>query len=745
MDRLSWDNTVEYALISESQGRVVIPEPINFDDGNGNIYTRDDKSKGFLTTKSNDLEFHGAGNDFLQTQSWNKGIAEDVLLDKRIKSDDRIDEAWRPASRNYLDMGEHTVDEKSGGTKISKTKVAEGGLKKLIDSKLSDEFDLTSTLDIDGNTIDSLITSTLFNDGKQVLLRSELSVEDGTQVRAVVSGGDQLNGQCFPFVVDINSDSENIDNSISDKISASSDFYSDLISLYQTAPFLTASDTTKSLKINGKVKATVSDPHDGVSPLDLARLDIVIYESGGDFLFKEAILLDQCDPAVGGSFVEYTFSDYELLVNQGESVAIGLLSKTTDGILWTMTETAIVIEEESIFAPTDSRCLTYKQAFNRLLYLITGTKDLVSSDLLTTGELAEDVINNGFWARGFPDVHNEGTDEERKISFNISLGNLIEHIDALIPIAWGVKVIGNVEYFWIEPLIYTQQNFAGVNFLNTTTNRLTGKISTAYIKAESIKRKKLKKNFYGKLEFGSSKGGDKYEEVYGLQSVSGKAEFTTVNSKSDSKYSKLSPFRLGDVDQELARRKPYDLYPDTDTRYDSDIMCVRAMLEGGKYYLKRWTDVPYETAPTGVYSVDTAYNLEFTPAQLMLKHGFVINVGLFHYSKGVNDANIVFASSNCNSAFKSKKVGEDILEEDGLIPNSRLDAPRTRPWIMECNAKVSQEIEDSITGETNGVPNWYGLVSILTNDGLQQFRLVKSDVNKEGKHKFVEAFINTTL
>lgn len=728
IDTVSHKNVVEYALISDSQKRVEIEEPINYKDGNRNIYERDEDSRGFITARSNELEFSGVGAETLRTQVVTKGVREDILLEKKIKSDDRIDELWRNTIPVYMDLAELEVTEKKGGGIVAKTKASEGGLKKIIDSKKSDSFDLTSTIDVAGNTIPSLSTETIFLESREIFLRSVLSVEDNTEIGAAVSGGDTLNARCFPFVVDINSDQANIDYALGDKLSAASNDYASLSADKIGNCFLTSSDNDKRLRINGKVKATIIDSDVSVGP---NHMDIVIYDGFGDFRFKEAIKLTDFNPANLGEVIEYTFNDYELEVKQGESVAIGLLSDTADGIRYRVTETEIEITEDSIFPSSDSKCLTYKQVLNRLLYMITGVDNLVVSDLLTTGSLSEDTLLNGFWARAFPDVVNSGTDEERKIQFNVSLDDVLDHIEAIIPKAWWVEKIGNQEYFRIEPYSYTQQNFDGIKFGDKDEN---GKV--IYLEAENIKRKVLGKNFFSTLLFGSEKGGDNYEEVFGLRSINGKASFSTINIKNKSEYSVLSPFRMGDVDVEIPRRKPYSLYPEEDTRYDSDIMCIRSKKTGAFYSVKKWQDV-FESSPTGLYRPNSAYNLDITPARLLLNHGSKINAGLVHHP----NESIVWAESNCNSSFRSKVSGEDILAEDGIIPHSRLDSPTIKPWSVECTASVSQEVEDLITGKTNGVFNWFGFFVIKTPNGIERFRLIKSDLNKEGKHKLIEAFI----
>lgn len=726
IDQVTHKNDIEYSLVSDSQGTVLIPEPINYDEGNRNIYERDEKSKGFMVARTNNLEFHGLGAETMLKQIVTKGIAEDILLQKRMKSNDRVDELWRSTIPVYMDLTEYEKIEKKGGSYTVKAKAAEGGLKKIIDSKISDSFDLNSQFDLNGNALPALSTEQVFLESREIFLRSVLSVEDGVEI-GVLASGDNLNARCFPFVVDINSDQGNIDYALGDKLSAASGNYTDLSADKIGNCFLTSSDNVKRLTINGKVKVTLIDGGAGTM-----KMDFIFYEGSADFAYNDSrtISLVPSTTTTLGNTMEYTFNDFQVDVKQGDSLAIGMLS-TVNGIRYSVSETEITITEDSIFPSSTVRCLTYKQALNRLLHIITGTDNLVNSDLLTTGELNEDVLSNGFWIRGFPDVINEGTDEERKIQFNMSLENILDHIEALVPKAWWVERIGSQEYFRLEPYSYTQQNFVGIPFGNKNEK---GQI--IYQEAFNIKRKALGKNFYSTLVFGSEKGGDNYEEVFGLRSINGKASFSTINKNNKSEYSVLSPFRLGDVDVEIPRRTPYSLYPEEDTRYDSDIMCIRTKKLGEKYYPKKWQDL-FESAPTGIYRPDSAYNLDTTPARLLRKHGSKINVGLVHYP----NSKIIFAESNCNSSYVSKVAGEDAVDEDAPIPHSILDNPTTRPFSVDCNAQVTQEIEDYMTGMTNGVFNWFGLLGINTGQGIEYFRLIKSDLNKEGKHKFVEAYV----
>lgn len=738
---LGYQNNVEHALISKTQGRVVIPEPINHDEGNGTIYERDSGSRGFLKTKSNSLEFYGRAVQFLLAQKALKGIVEDVILQKRVKDESRLDERWRTVSEVYLDMAELRFDgDKADSGGVAKTKAVQGGLFKNIESRLNDRVDLVATessdgtpiLDDQGDKLPKLATVSVQLDNREIFLRSEATVEDGTLIKAVVSGGDNLNARCIPFKFNPNSDLGNLQDSIGDKLSAASNDYAKLTVDKQGNLTLFNSSNDKLLTLNGRVEIRIVDPDIGSLTLDL-----VIYENGIECDFKEKIQLDTTDPIQVGNVASFDFNDYQLEIKKGESFAIGILTDTVDGVHYEVYNTYLQITEDSVYPTTYTRAMTPLEMGNRILHLTTGRPNLLRSSLLEKGGKHEHrLLTQGFWVRNFPDVIKEGTDEERRIQFTTSLSEFLEHLEALEPIAWWVEHEGKKEVMRIESLKYTQQNFVGIKY-GRFTGEENGNRRIAYIKAQKVKRQVLKDEYYGKVELGSKKGGNGYEEIFGLQSISGKAEWATVNAKkSNSVYSKLSPYRLGDVDVELPRRRQYVDFPDTDTKYDSDIMCLDCKKVGGNYYLKKWQDV-FETAPKGIYRPDSAYNLEFTPRHFFETHSFVISTTLYKH----RDAQVKFSSSNCNSSVISKKTGELELVEDGPIPHSELERPRIRETSVDLVLKVEQELEDMITGRTDGVPNWFGLVAVDTGQEIEYMRLVKVDTNKEGKHKLVEAYV----
>ncbi|MDF0706612.1 hypothetical protein [Flagellimonas okinawensis] len=723
-----YSNNVDYKFISKTLGKVSIPEPINYDDGIRNIYERDGNSKGFLKTKSNNLEFYNEGREYLIRQYASKGVTEDLILQRNIKSKYRLDERWRTISETYLNLGELSFNRNT-----AKVKATEGGLYKVIDSKKSDEFDLVDNTASNGKILPDLNRTTVQVDGRDILRISKMEVEDGTRVNHPVSGGDTTEAKTVPFNIYENSDKVDLQSVFEYRWGIANDTWANFIGGDLFAGFLVSgADFDTVLKLNGRIELQMVDtPWPGT-----LRLDILRYrdDGNGGFEKKEVIPLDSISTALLNT-ASFDFNNYPLEVQQGDYITFGVFSDTLDGIKYEYYNTTLEIREDSTFPASAMNCLTYKTLGERLVAKITGQSNaFYCSEMEDNGIWEGHLVTNGFWARNFPDVIQEGTDEERKIQFTTSLEDFLKHLYAIRPIAWWVEKVGNKERMRVELLTYTQQNFIGIKYAEVSEDEY-GKRTTTYLQPSSdLERKTLKDNFYKSITLGSDKGGDNYEEVAGLQSISGKASWSTVNNKSESVYEYLSPYRLGDVDIELARRKPFSEFPDEDTQYDSDLLVVDCYKSGTGYYIKKWQHYDFEEEPKNIYKVGTAFNLEFTPARFLLNHSSEINVGLYHYPLEY----IYFNSSNCNSSFESKRENEALLREDAPIPHSRLDKPRIRPISVDFDLEVSDELEEIITGQTKGVPNWFGMVAVDTGDGIEYFRLVKVDANKEGKHKLVE-------
>jgi hypothetical protein len=731
-------NTVRYTLNFDGKDPVLIPEPIGYDEGNGNVYEWEESSKGYITKKKSGLEYHGAGYETLVGIYATEGIVPDVREIKEVKSPDRIDERWEPVGETFIDTSKMKKDDVKG---VVTAESVQGGLKREIDDAWNEEYDLTLETSEEEIDIGPPETIDVTIDGREIFLRSNLKVDDSITIKAIVTGADGLNARAIPLNIESNSDDLNVRGVYGTQLSAVSGGYAQIEEFKRDNTFYFEAEKDTTIFLSGNIKVTqTGTSHSGTFYLDLARFN------GDNYDFVEIVTPiggSQArvvgNPDQTGSTVELLFDKTEIRVFKGDSLAISTLSNTSDGIEF-KAEGTLTIEEDSFEAPSISRAFLPFQLFERLIANSTGKTNRFKSNLFSTGKWALLAVAPVWWIRQFPDIVNEGTEEERRIQAKTKLLDAFDSYSAVEPLAWWVERVGNIEVVRIEPLRFTQQNFVGIHY------GTSGEGLVNYIEVSNLESETLPDNFFKTITVGAEIGGDGYEDVQGLQSVGGKAVFKTINKKGGTDYEKTSKYAMAAEYVELPRRRPYSKFPETDTRYDSSWVFLDLKLVNGKYVLRKWQD-DFEEAPKNVYRPNSLFNARLTPAQCLLRHDFVIKTGLFHRKHMFR--NIRWISSDCNSSLITKKAGEDELKEDGLINHTRLSSPTLIPEMdtfeMGTDALVTLEIEKQITGTTlidgEEIPNWFGLVAYKKRGEIHYGRLAMADTNKSFKNEVVHAYL----
>ena len=140
----------------------------------------------------------------------------------------------------------------------------------------------------------------------------------------------------------------------------------------------------------------------------------------------------------------------------------------------------------------------------------------------------------------------------------------------------------------------------------------------------------------------------------GLDEYNIKSTHALPITRSDKTYESVSDYRNDSYGKAFASRRPQINYPEQDTRYDQDKFWLHLKTGDGLALLEKiWSDY-YEEPPTGVYSVDTATGLGFTPFRNLERHEWLFGAGL---SKDVyQQKNITFASSEGNEELTTKKA-----------------------------------------------------------------------------------------
>ena len=138
------------------------------------------------------------------------------------------------------------------------------------------------------------------------------------------------------------------------------------------------------------------------------------------------------------------------------------------------------------------------------------------------------------------------------------------------------------------------------------------------------------------------------------------------------------------------------------------------------FFIRKWQD-DFANEPTGVYSPETAYNLRYSPANLILKHGKEIASGLIKYPLDF----IRYGSSTANSNLTTQLIGSVAVSENGnengeIIQNKDLPNAKFVPEWVEfehiCDFDVMQQVEGATTILGKEIPNFYGLVEYKINE-----------------------------
>lgn len=733
MGRLGFDNDTEFEISSNKRDAIIVDEPKNWNDDDKS-YEVSDKGGGTLLKQNTTLEFRKDGYEYLLSLPLAFGYNSTATVTKKGKDVKSLGEDWRTLYRANLDLL---------AAKFLKNTVqipfTQGGLYDKIVTRYADTYDLVSTKSADNLDISELSTIIENNYGRAISRRSTLEVEENRKdpiiVELTYAGADTDAAVAIPFKVKTNSDAEYI-NGITEGANFVPYFEGEYASGLAGFMLYDASNAAKTLYLNGKVNLTILDTRNGTMYLQKVWYTLV----NDVYVFEKKENLAQIDSGTNLNQLSYNFINEEVEVLKDESFALVIyvdVDSSGGKVGFEFNDTNLEIKLDDKYEQTESKVLLPFEFFDRLAEKITGEKGLLISNIFgrkelgykEDGEWAYLGVTSGFWARGF-DIGEELKNVNGEIvptkQFNMSFIDAYESFSCVNPLYWGIVTKNGKEYLQIEDYNFTQQDFIGIRLGRTVEGKFN------YIPAQNTERTFLEDELFTKIVMGYEKGGNDYEEVIGLSSPHGTAQYnTSLSDTAQVTYEKVSKIRADVEGHELARIIQSRLNPDEDTTYDQDLFFRHLKTDGNIYSLRTWQD-DFTEAPLGggVYSPDTMGNLLLTPFRNLLRHKRIIGTGLHPspYDK------LTFISSNCFSSFEL-----DGIKEDGFITNQELLDPFISGVLLTCEGKVYQEMIDQIEGFTvidgERIPNWFGLFEVELNGNLVQGRLIKSSINGNGKHE----------
>jgi hypothetical protein len=176
---------------------------------------------------------------------------------------------------------------------------------------------------------------------------------------------------------------------------------------------------------------------------------------------------------------------------------------------------------------------------------------------------------------------------------------------------------------------------------------------------------------------------EEYESEYGREEYNASQEWTTPNTRVQTEYNIVSPYRADQIGiEELRTTSNQDNVTATDTKSDNDTFFIVTKEEpngAGVFEVEGAEAYRSPDGISGLTSRNAYYNLSISPKKNLLRHGAYLRSSLF----GIVDRNILFQSATKNAALVTIDLQGNRVVERQSIPINSLAAPYFLPMLAE--------------------------------------------------------------
>lgn len=699
-------------------------------------FARNKDYNGIFAKFSNSLKFVDDAANFIQLAYELYDIIAEIKLTKyerHPKTDKWVRSYW-----GYLDLSTYQWEDEKLAIKFNS-----GGLEEDLKSRESDMVEIDRTTTINGMSIDPIQENEVLFKGRRIFLKStwKAKLTDSVYL-GVFSNDGNTRSQTGGFTMSIDSSSHEQAQSILEN-STSSENYGAVGELFLANFDRNREILIKSSGLSFKFEITESDWQ-----WAFAKVCLTTY-TGSDYVLKNRIdLWSKNEYTLWSAHGKVnTIAPFEHLISvaEGDSIALEFyikadlknftLNRARYYVNFTELNGTLFAEEDSYFEPSKANFYLAHDLLNQLTTICANTKNAFYSDYFgrtdlgypTNGPGAFIGATHGFAIRGFnklPIPNPELNIENLYKPFTTSYQDAISSIISLLNVGLGIEEINGKECIRVEDLSFF--------FNNNVTIRLPNQV-------KKVKRSCAVDYYYPSIEVGYESGYEN-EEAQGLDEPNGKSNFTTIINKGKNTYSQLCKYIGGMYSPEFIRRKPYSKHPTEDTKYDTDIFLLDLKPGLNTVFEERvWQD-DFASAPTGIFSPDTAKNLRFSPLNILLRHSWIIASGLTKYATEY----IRYGSSTANSQLKTKLIGGNEYAENGNILNAELKKARFVPeWIKfehECTFDIMQMVQGTTIIQGKKIQNFYGTVEFINEKNqIEKGFLFNLKPNGNGSWKLLKS------
>jgi hypothetical protein len=336
----------------------------------------------------------------------------------------------------------------------------------------------------------------------------------------------------------------------------------------------------------------------------------------------------------------------------------------------------------------------YHEAFARIIKSIAngafysellGRTDSCPNSYAANGYLSPGIVTNGLLIRGFLFT-------DLNVGLNICLKDLFNSLHSIYPLSLGIETIGGVQTVRIEELRHVFRTDIFLTIEDCT--EITEEVATDLT--------------FSEVDFGFAKSQQTaFNQAVGRYEFNASVKYGTKITTMQNTLTQLSPYRADGTGIFSALAKHSSIAKSENTEYDTDNFLIN--------YIPGSSNIAKGDNYTSVGNTGNAtnyYNLDYQPARNLKRWGSFLRGFLDKYISSV----LSFISSDYNSTAYSQRIDETAIVSEGVdIPVSDLANPFFQNSYYEFQFKITDNIMAAMSGNTNGIPDYYSLVQFRNN------------------------------
>lgn len=666
------------------------------------------KGHGIISVLSKNLEFTG------ETKRWLDAAYEARDIEAAIIMREYKMIPYTTSEDEYVSMiGDFDFSEIIKEENYTKIPFTAGRLNAQLNAKWNEKIEIQKLLSLNGITLEELALQDVLLTPRRIFLESAWENAQSTSVWFP-----QLGPARVPELnVVSNQDEENVSFSL-----GSGEWSPGVGSAEQF--FYTQSDVAKTINVRICLDLHVSG---GGFNSVWYQVAVARFSFNGSIYTQEEIIYFYGSASEVQEFTRDLSIDETRSIDLDEDDSLVLIISTIGGNSATTgnsqqhryNKLKLIATEDSVRQESSTKAVLMHEMIERTVEVITGVKQVYSQfygrldiphiSYPIDGEYSGTAWTFGKWVRQFFDD-----------KIQISMKEIMQTAFGLHNVGYTIQTINNSEIFVVESMKYFFQNATVIEL---------GEVS-------DYKENAAKELFVQSGDFGYKKGGE-FEENMGLDEYNIMTSYGFPITRVEGSYDALSDGRGDSYAKEFARRLSILNYPNTDSKYDKDLMILDVLKRLGQSWEERLWGDDYESAPTGIFDPDSATGLRITPARNMERHLWWINAAHVKFPQEW----IRHLNSQGNPELVTKKVGEPALSEAQDIQINATEQSRAQFRWATFQHKVDYSIERLLYGHTEVsgrlVPNWFFKVKFLKDGQKKHGWIYEVEPNSEGKWKLL--------